>query len=45
MIEINEQEIQSVSGGVEIPGYPVRDPIEDDPLHGSETDPTVKMQM
>lgn len=41
MIEMNLQEIELVSGGVDIPGYP-KDPVDSDPLNGSTYDPTVK---
>ena len=45
MIEMNDQEIELISGGVAIEGYPSRDPIENDTLNGSNYDPTVKMNM
>lgn len=46
MIEMNDQEIELISGGgLVIEGYPPRDPIEMDTLNGSNYDPTVKMSM
>lgn len=32
MIDLNEQEIEFISGGVDVSGYPSADPNESDPL-------------